>query len=193
MVSSPSLVLSCPAAQITNPLSHLPAPEDVPNKLCVLKLSTTYLNSPQVTKPAGLNKSAMESLDVALKGPVSSRSCYHPRLRGDWVQSILTKTYEAVVGTLTSLPEAGWVSMISWGTGMEETERLLRNNTKADIIQNCTGSVSMRLPEKPQWWPRLSSVPVLIAVVFLDPPKFRVHTISLKWQERVSHTLLLVC
>lgn len=65
------------------------------------------------------------------QGPFSSRSCYYPRLRGVWVQGILTKTYMAVVGTLTSLPEAGWVSTLSWGVGMEETERLLRNNTKS--------------------------------------------------------------
>jgi hypothetical protein len=50
-------------------------------------------------------------------------------------QSILTKTHKAVVGTLTSLPETGWVSILSWGTGKEETERLLRNNTKVDIVR----------------------------------------------------------
>lgn len=65
------------------------------------------------------------------QGPFSSRSCYYPRLRGVLVQGILTKTYMAVVGTLTSLPEAGWVSTLSWGAGTEETERLLRNNTKS--------------------------------------------------------------
>lgn len=63
---------------------------------------------------------------------------------------------------------------------MEETERLLRNNTNADIIEDRLGLESTKLLDKPQEQACLNSVPMLIAVVFLDPPKSRIHTISLK-------------
>lgn len=111
------------------------------------------------------------------QGPFSSRSCYYPRLRGVWVQGILTKTYMAVVGTLTSLPEAGWVSTLSWGAGMEETERLLRNNTKS---KHYTGLFRISVYQTAKETSRmtlLKQCAVLIAVVFLDPPKSRIHII----------------
>lgn len=123
------------------------------------------------------------------QGPFSSRSCYYPRLRGVWVQGILTKTYMAVVGTLTSLPEAGWVSTLSWGAGMEETERLLRNNRKS---RHYTGLFRISVYQTAKYTSRttlLKQCAVLIAVVFLDPPKSRIHIILLICQE-LAHTLL---
>lgn len=36
----------------------------------MLRLSTTYLNSSEVTTPAGLSKSTMERLDAAPKDPL---------------------------------------------------------------------------------------------------------------------------